>query len=737
MNIGALAIDLSFGAALAAAVLFFRKESGKTALLLFRVSAVAIAVGSAMLFGLLFGHAFQYTYVAQYSSSTQAPLYLVSAFWAGQEGTFLLWALFVCLMTVAFTRRSAQPEGIAMGVVSGFVAFLSLLMIVKSPFATTATPPADGSGMNPLLQNFWMAIHPPVLFVGYAAAVFPFALVASGLLRKDFAAWFEHGFRWTVFAAATLGAGIIIGGFWAYEVLGWGGYWGWDPVENSSLVPWLTLLALIHGLLVQKAKGSLMRTNIALTIVSFVLVLYATFLTRSGVLQDFSVHSFQDLGIGNYLIGSIIVTVLLGFGPFAARFRSMHPPKIKLTHLTREVTLLLSIFVLCAGALFTFAGMSSPIITGLFGKASQVDISFYNKVNFPVAIAMAILLGVTPFLAWSGENPGPILKRLSLPLVLTALACIIAFVAGVQTVPVMLFVGTAAFALISNAIISVRQYRAAWWNLGGPVAHVGVGLLLIGIIGSGKFDETSRLVMRQGETQSAFGYQFTFGGVHEGEGVKSQVHLDVTDGKTSYTAYPKLYYSEYNRAMMREPDIRIMPLKDLYLSPLEITSPESEAPQIPQLELTKGEMKQYGAYQITFTRFDVGQHGETADMSVGAVLRISHDGKVEELVPKLLISPTGDRHFVPVAILTNPGVSGDTSKTHVALTQLNVEQKKVVLEFFGPGHGAKEAQVPRLVLEVSVKPLMMVVWTGVLLIIAGSVLSFVRRIRRSEGSITT
>ncbi len=737
MNIGSLAVDLSFAAALAAAIMFFRKGAGTTSLLLFRVSCIAIIVASAVLFGILFGHAFQYTYVAQYSSTTQSTLYLISAFWAGQEGTFLLWALFVCLMGAVFLRRSEHRDGITMGIVSGVVAFLSLLMIVKSPFATTATPPADGSGMNPLLQNFWMVIHPPVLFVGYAAAVFPFALVVSGLIRKNFSAWFELGFRWTVFASLTLGAGIIIGGFWAYEVLGWGGYWGWDPVENSSLVPWLTLLALIHGLIVQKTKGSLMRTNIFLAIISFLLVLYATFLTRSGVLQDFSVHSFQDLGIGNYLIDVIVLAGLLGFGAFAMRFRSLHPPKMVFSGLTREVTMLLSILVLCAGALFTFAGMSSLIITGIFGKASQVDISFYNKVNLPVAIAMALLLGVTPFLGWSGEQAAPILKRLSLPLILTALACAISFVAGVQTVVVMLFVGSAAFALISNAIISVRQYRAAWWNLGGPVAHVGVGLLLIGIIGSGTFDETTRLIIPQGGTQEAFGYRFTFGGMHQGEGVKSEVDLNVADGKTSYAASPKLYYSEYNRAMMREPDIRVMPMKDLYLSPLEVSTPEQQAPQHPVLELTKGETKRYGNYDITFSRFDVGQHGETAAMSVGAVLEISHDGRTDEYVPRLQFSQTGERQVLPVEIPANPGVSGDTSKTELALTQLSVEQKKVLLEFTGRGHTAEAPQLPSLVLEVSIKPLMMVVWTGVILIIGGSLLSLVRRLRSSEGSITT
>jgi cytochrome c-type biogenesis protein CcmF len=742
VNLGLIMIWHGFIAATGATLWFFldgRKEQRKqlvtarlSSKLFFMTAAAAITASVVLLYQLL-SHQFQYAYVAKYSSSAQPLLYLISAFWAGQEGTFLLWALLTTVMGLVLLKKTTDYY--AMSVVSGYGAFLFLLMIVKSPFEVTVSVPHDGAGMNPLLQDPWMAIHPPILFLGYAATIFPFALVISGLIRRNYTRWFDLGFSWTLFASCALGAGIIIGGFWAYEVLGWGGYWGWDPVENSSLVPWLTLLALIHGLLVQKHKGSLVRTNLFLAIMSFLFVAYATFLTRSGVLADFSVHSFVDLGINNYLIGVMVASSAIGFGLFATRFSQIKSPKLDMSSLNRELTLLLGLFALCVGALFTFVGMSSPIFTGLVGKASQVDTSFYNKVNMPVAIGIALLLGVTPFLGWTvddstrrEERKIGILKRFSMSVALTVLSCIIAYVAGVRTVMQMVFVGTAAFALISNVIIAFRQYRSGWMSLGGPVAHIGVGLLLIGIIGSGAFDVTKHIVLKQGEPQSVQGYQLTFKGIDENNATKPSVLIEVSDGAQTYVATPKLYYSEYNQALMREPDIKIYPLTDLYISPVEIKADEHMHGQEGIYELTKGETKEINGYQITFARFEMGSHSDPGAMAVGAVLNVSAEGKNHEAVPQLVFNQRGERQMMPaeLPILSN-GTNGK-EPPHVSLNAISVEQKKVFLELHGVGN---ESHVPvplQLILEVSTKPLMMVVWTGVVLIIAGTALSFKRRI---------
>jgi cytochrome c-type biogenesis protein CcmF len=739
MNVGQFSIFISFFAALGATVAYYRQGAqqlgqrrGKeekppaSARRFYWAMTIAGLVASVVLFYGFLAHQFQYSYVARYSSRSLPLMYLISAFWAGQEGTFLLWAVLVNIMGVVFSRR-LRNEGYAMAVVSGFSAFLYLLLIVKSPFAMLMPVPLDGSGLNPLLQDPWMAIHPPILFVGYAATVFPFALVVSALIRRNYEHWFASGFAWTLFASLALGAGIIIGGFWAYEVLGWGGYWGWDPVENSSLVPWLVLLALTHGLLVQRQKRSLIRTNIFLAVLSFLLVLYATFLTRSGVLADFSVHSFVDLGINNYLIAMMVLSAVVGFGLFARRFKEIRSQAIDTSSFNREVVVLLSIVALLTAALFTFVGMSSPILTGLFGKPSQVDTPFYNKVNLPVAIVMGLLLGIAPFLGWTEEKKPGLLKRLSLPLMLTGLSIVIAYVAGVDTAVLLMFVAMAVFGLVSNVIIAFRTYRSGWMTLGGPVAHIGVGLLLLGIIGSGSFDESTQLLLQPGIPQSAYGHQFVFRGSIQRPNQKDEMNIEVSDGRTTRLATPKLYYSQYNRAMMREPDIMILPLKDLYLSPLELRSTEAEHHH-PMLELTKGETKEFEGYSVTFVRFDVEQHGETGGMAVGAVLDVKFHEKNHEIIPYLSFTEQGERKLQPADLPAFQNPTKGVAKPSVTLNGVNVDAKKVLLEFHGFNDHSQVSTSQALLLEVSTKPLMMVVWTGVVLIIGGTAIAFRRRI---------
>jgi cytochrome c-type biogenesis protein CcmF len=747
MSIGQIFIYAAFAAELIAAALFVGEAKREVAgiftgkspnVFTFGASAwYRIAVGvtfaaGALLMYSLFAHEFQFTYVQKYSSSTLPSLYLISAFWAGQEGTFLFWTLMVGIMGLVFLKNKKAPDQYAMAIVSGFSAFLLLLLIVKSPFEILAGKiPDDGQGMNPLLQDPWMAIHPPILFIGYAASIFPFALVLSALIRRNNLRWFASGFSWSLFSALSLGTGIIIGGFWAYELLGWGGFWGWDPVENSSLVPWLMLLALIHGLLVQRTKNGLVRLNMFCAMTAFLLVLYATFLTRSGVLADFSVHSFSDLGITNYLIAIMAVTVIGGYGLFIARFRAIQAPALHLTTANREIALLLGMFVLMVSSAFTFAGMSSPIITKLFGKASQVDTSFYNTVNTPVAIVIGLLLGITPFLGWTGEEkPKPLLKRLSMPLLLTVLACAIALVAGVKPGTQLAFVAAATFGLVSNVIVAFRQYRGNWDTLGGPLAHIGTTLLFLGIIGSGQFDDSTQLMLKPGIAQSAFGYQFTFKDI-DSSTQKTQVLIDVSDGRNNYIASPRLYFSEYNQGLMRQPDIKILPLKDIYIAPIDMKTPEVEnVAADPQFEIAKGELKAMNGYDIEFVRFETNDHNQAGTMSVGALLDIKAYGKHVQVTPKMSIDQQGRRVDEPAEL---PASSADGAEAvaphHVRIEGINVEEKKVYLAFDGftpPQHIVANDRT--LIIQVSTKPLMMVVWTGVILIIGGTLVAFKRRL---------
>ncbi|HYM82309.1 MAG TPA: cytochrome c biogenesis protein CcsA, partial [Candidatus Limnocylindria bacterium] len=293
-NLGQQLAWIAFLAALGAGLAFMAAAGGRDgawgpARALFVVQWVALLSATVFLWRILFTHQFQYQYVASYSSQSMPPHYVYAAFWGGQEGTFLLWALITCTLGLVMIRGRHALVRPAMFFLNLPLVMLTLVTVIRGPFLIFpgGRVPIDGQGLNPLLQDPWMTIHPPVLFTGFSSLVAPFAIAMAGMLRRDYDGWIKPVLPWTVFSTGILATGFIMGGVWAYKVLGWGGYWGWDPVENGSLIPWLSNIALLHGLLVQRVTGSLRRTNFFLAITSYVLVLYASFLTRSGVLADF------------------------------------------------------------------------------------------------------------------------------------------------------------------------------------------------------------------------------------------------------------------------------------------------------------------------------------------------------------------------------------------------------------------------------------------------------------------
>src|SRR5258705_1517711 len=289
---------------------------------------------------------------------------------------------------------------------------LALVAVRRGPslMSPAGRAPIDGQGFNPLLQDPWMTIHPPVLFTGFSSLVVPFAIAMAALVKRDYDGWVKMVLPWCLFSVGILATGFIMGGVWAYKVLGWGGYWGWDPVENGSFIPWLSNVALLHGLLIQRASGSLRRTNLFLAITSYVLVLYASFLTRSGVLADFSVHSFVNLGLNGFLLSFLFLTMAVGYGTWIFRWRDIPGPKEPLGAFSRESMMWLGQLVFILMCALTAVGMSAPLITRLFGPPSNVQTSYYNLVNAPLAIAMGLLLGVAPLMRWRHEEAGTLLR---------------------------------------------------------------------------------------------------------------------------------------------------------------------------------------------------------------------------------------------------------------------------------------------------------------------------------------
>lgn len=355
------------------------------------VSAGFICAASLLLWILIFENDFSVEYVAAYSSTTMPTLYKISAFWAGQQGSFLLWLLIHAIIGAVLTFR--RTTAAALGIYFLMQSVLIFLVLAKSPFTEHPAQVFEGVGLNPLLQDFWMAIHPPIIFVGYALLAVPFALSLGSLLTEAASqSWLEEARKWTLAAWSFLGAGIFIGGYWAYKVLGWGGYWGWDPVENSSLVPWLLAAVLLHLInLARKKSAVLPQAHVAATF-TYALVIYGTFLTRSGILGDFSVHSFAGTSIGMTIALANALVLIGGLSIIFAKAKELPQGELYKSYGDSSFIILLSCLLLIFIAAIVWIGMSMPLLTQIVGQAAAVDADFYIKSTAPIALTLAGLM---------------------------------------------------------------------------------------------------------------------------------------------------------------------------------------------------------------------------------------------------------------------------------------------------------------------------------------------------------
>lgn len=358
------------------------------------ISLSCVLAASLCLWFAILNDNFTIAYVANYSSKSLPLMYKISAFWAGQQGSFLLWLLFHAIAGVILVVKRTPIQTLT--IYYFLQLLLTLLVLWKSPFTPNEMILPDGFGLNPLLQDFWMAIHPPIIFLGYALLAVPFSMSLGSLLKEPMSRNFLESARiWTLIAWAFLGAGIFVGGYWAYKVLGWGGYWGWDPVENSSLVPWLLSAVLLHLINLAKSKPAVLLITHLAAIFTYALVIYGTFLTRSGILGDFSVHSFSESSIG-VTISIVNALVLIG-GLLILMSKLQQLPKGKMYESfgERAFLILLGSLMLIFVAIIVWIGMSMPLLTQLMGSPAAVDTDFYTRTTAPIALVIAILIIVT------------------------------------------------------------------------------------------------------------------------------------------------------------------------------------------------------------------------------------------------------------------------------------------------------------------------------------------------------
>ncbi len=695
----------------------------------FFVMVGAIVMNGLHLLYLILTHQFKYNYVKHYSSTDLNIFYLISTFYAGQEGSFMLWMFYGCLFGFFLMKTAKEYEAPVMTVLSLSQAFLlSMILGIEVPFlkdglgsdvfALTLGPvPKEGDGLNPLLQNPWMVIHPPTLFVGFSSLIIPFSYAIAAMWKNKYDDWVRPAMPWVLFSAATLGIGIMMGGYWAYKVLGWGGYWGWDPVENSSLVPWLLIVALIHTMIVQKKNGALKKTNLLLAVLAFTGVLYSSFLTRSGVLADTSVHSFTDLGLYNQLLAFTLTFLGLGVVLLLVRFKSIKVVLREESLYSREFFLLCGAVVLMLMAGVVVAGISTPIVDSLMNRPiTKLEPDFYNQVTLPLAVLIGFLSAIGQSIWWTKIDKENLIKALWLPLTLSLIFTSILMLFGVKEFSMILLALAASFSLFANGQVMLKVLKGNPKYVGGSLTHVGLALMILGIIGSAKYDESQHIELPKGKTVQAFGKQMTYTGMQDVGDGKSGFKIQVVDGSKSYIAMPVMY--ETKRMTVQNPDVAHYLTKDFYIAPVNLMVKENPN----QLILKKGESQMLEGYRVKFVNFNMEKSilggGVDGKIKVVAILEVSKDGKTETIEPIYNIQAGSEPVIEYASLSSNPSVA-------FAITRIDASSGRVMVEAKGLGADFKPQET--LIIEASIKPYINVLWLGTYIVAFGFMISIYRR----------
>jgi cytochrome c-type biogenesis protein CcmF len=502
----------------------------------------ATAVASLVLVAALVRHDFSFAYVAGHTSRDLPLGYTLSAFWGGQEGSLLLWLLVLTgysAAAVAFGRRAGRDLlAWVVPVLGGVAAFFAFLLVaVASPFATQAAPP-DGAGLNPSLQNPYMLAHPPLLYLGYVGLAVPWAFAMGALLsRQTDERWIVSTRRWTLSAWAFLGVGQLLGAHWAYEEVGWGGYYAWDPVENAALMPWLAATAFLHSVMIQEKRGMLKVWNMTLVVLAFGLSLFGTFLTRSGIVS--SIHSFTQSSIGPWFIAFIVAVTVFSVALVYLRLPALRTRTRLESLVSREATFLYNNLLLVALCLTILWGVIFPILTeALRGERVTVGAPYYNFFLRSFGLPLLLLMGIGPLVAWRRASLRAVGRTFLWPFgtALAAGALLLALGAG-SSVPGLIAYTFAAFVLASITLEFARGTRArralgapSWSaafssliarnrrRYGGYVVHAAIVLLAIGVAGSSLYQTVAEQRLRPGQTMQVADYTLTYGSLAQRDG---------------------------------------------------------------------------------------------------------------------------------------------------------------------------------------------------------------------------
>jgi cytochrome c-type biogenesis protein CcmF len=520
-NLGQIFVILSFGSALLSATSYYFATTNTNKLdtswlkmgrwAFFINSASILGVGVS-LFYIIYNHFFEYHYAWSYTSRSLPVYYLVSGFWNGQEGGFLLWTFWQAVLGNILIWRAKSWEKPVMTIVAFSQVFLASMMlgieflgarIGSSPFlllrnsgieAPIFSRPdylsfiKDGQGMNPLLQNYWMVIHPPTLFLGLASVVVPFAYAIAGLWQKRYKEWVAPAISYALFAAMILGTGVIMGSLWAYESLNFGGFWAWDPVENASIFPWLTLLAGLHVLIVFKNTGHSYFTATFLVLISFVMVLYSSFLARSGILGETSVHAFTDLGMFWQLVAYILVFLVLSIYLLVIRFKEMPITKKDEETYSREFWMFVGAIFLGLSCFHLLLVTSIPVWNAMFGTkvAPPADlVGHYNIIQASFAMVITLLTGFSQFMKYKKTDVTRFFITTLVYFVFAALVtALVVYASGLYKlhfVFILVMFGS-LYSILANGKVLADAVKGKFKLAGSAVAHIGFSLMLVGAL---------------------------------------------------------------------------------------------------------------------------------------------------------------------------------------------------------------------------------------------------------------
>ena len=599
-DIGYVSLFLAFSASLYSVVAFIlgsrfeynelRKSARNAVIASFAlVSFAVIALVTALV-----THDFQINYVYSYTSTDMSPLYLISALWGGNAGSLLFWAWLISVFSAVLVLRNRKNQtdtgSYASVILSAtLILFLLLLIFVASPFEKSTLIPSEGRGLNPLLENLGMVVHPPTLLMGYAALAVPFALTVGALITgKKLGGYLAGQVRkWAIFAWLTLGVGNIIGMWWAYEELGWGGYWGWDPVENAGLMPWLAVTAYVHSLMMQNKRGVLKVWSPLLIIVAFNLAMFGTYLTRSDLLN--SVHTFGNTGMEPYFLTFITIAILGSVGLLIYRRNDMAADR-SYEIFSREGAFLLTNILLVLSTCIIFVMTMTPWLSELVMDRKEWKTSQFDLVVGIVFLLTVFLMGICAVMGWRQAKAKNLGKKLLPPVIVAGLLCILLAIVGVHEWYALLFFPLLTFVALTILIEWGRGIRArrrtkgensfeAFFGLlqanrsryGGMIVHLGIVLLTMGIIGSSFYDIEEEAMLSLNESMEVGDYTLVFEDFHSEETpsrtivtARVAIYRDTEKPRIAELTPEKYFHKSFSQPIT-EVAIRTTPAEDLYV----------------------------------------------------------------------------------------------------------------------------------------------------------------------------